>query len=667
MRSLGLIALFTALPLAASADPGAGLFAPDGRALPVLESDAELVVTGDIVSARVVQTFRNDGESALSARYVFPLPHDAAVHAMVLDVAGVKIQGQIQRVEEAQRTFAKAKSEGKTAALLEEHRANIFSQEVANIPPGEAVRVEIEYAAAVPREDGVYRLHFPTVVGARYSNGKNGVAVPALSTPLPKGMTHQEDPRARGVVNTAPRVSIKARLFTGAAIRSLRSPSHQVEVRDLGADRREVDLAAGRAVDDRDFVLEYRLASERVAAGMVIHEDDRGAFASVLVEPPMSVADREARARELVFVIDASCSMSGRPLAASKELIDRLLTTARPNDTYRVVVFGSTAAELSKAPLHPTVENLAKTRADLKRLDTMGGTEIELGIKAALSPEIEPDRMRIVLFLTDAYIGDEASVIATIEQHKKAARIFAFGIGDSVNRYLIEEMAIAGRGVARIVGLGEDPEPVVEDLAKRLATPFLSDAWIDWGDLAVTDASPSGTFDLFAGAPVRVLARMPKGVKAEKLRATIVGSVAGKEVRVPIDVRRLEAGEKSGAIPVLWARAQVADRMRGLSKIATRRDPSGSEEKHLVGEITQLGLDYHLTTRWTAFVAVSERTVATPDDGTTEVALGQPNGVSAGEAGSSTPEPAAWAAMILLGLGVVWTLTRKNRPYDRTV
>ena len=634
-------------------DLSGGTLQAGGHRLPLLSSDAAITVTGDIATVRVVQTFANDRPEALNARYLFPLPHDAAVHAMTLEVDGEAVRAQIQKIGEAKKTFEAAKAQGKTATLLEQHRANVFSQDVANIPAGERVRVTIEYAQTIPYEDGKYRLHFPMVVASRYDNGANGVAVPELNKPLPKGLLHREDPRqAVSKASTERRVTVRARLITGVPIAAVNSPSHRLESTVRGAGDREVMLAAGRVVDDRDFVLEYGLSGSRIGAGLVRHSDARGRFFTLLVQPPEVPPAAEIKARELVFVLDASCSMGGRPLEASKALIKQMLASMRPADTFRLIVFGSTAHHLARVPLSPTQANLQKIGRHLDRLGTMGGTEIELGIKAALADQKEGGAMRLVVFLTDGYIGSEASVMATIRRHRGAARIFAFGIGDSVNRWLIEEMAVAGKGVARIVGSGDASEAVVNAFATRMQSPMITDAWVDWGDADVTDVTPAATFDLYAGAPVRLMGRLPSA--DFDTAPMLVGSVAGERVRVPIKLGSATVDGGAEAVPVLWARSQVADRIRAM----TAPGADGVERQQLVDEITKLGLDFAITTRWTAFVAVSEREAA-PAVASTQVALAAPHGVQTSFGGRSTPEPEQWAAMLLLLAAAAWHLRRR--------
>lgn len=645
--------------------PGGTLLGDDGAPIPLLQSDAELSVSGDIVTAELTQVFKSSRPVALHARYLFPLPHDAAVYALTLTVGGVVTEARIQRLEEAKQTFEAAKREGKTAALLEQHRPNVFTQDIANIPPGESVEVKIRYAATVPRLDGQYELHFPMVVGSRYSNGKNGIEVPELSKPLPSGATHETDPRLSSAppANPGARVSLRVHLRAGLPIQSLASPSHGIEVDSPAPDQREVMLARGRVPDDRDFVLKYALSGADTAAAMLIHDDERGAYYSMLLEPKRVVREEEIQARELVFVLDASCSMAGAPLELSKALVNRMLELARPSDRYRVIVFGSSATELNRGALAPTPENLAETRAQLAALPDQGGTEIELALKAALSPKVEGNRLRMVLFLTDGFIGDEASVMATIRAQRTGARLFSFGVGDSVNRWLLEEMAIAGSGVSRIVTLSEDPRQVVERLSLRLDAPILTDAWVDFGNLAATETTPAGTLDLFRGEAVRVLGRLPRGTKPEQIEAELVGKAGGREVRIPLQVRRAAAGGAAGAIPVLWARAQVGERMRAFTRPGARGAGTDVERARLIEEITQLGLRYAISTQWTAFVAVSERVVPGPA-AQANVPLPQPHGVSTGFFGESTPEPAEWAAMLLLMAmagAVLWRQGRSPR------
>jgi Ca-activated chloride channel homolog len=652
-----------------------------GIALPMLSSDAAVTITGDIATVRVTQTFANPNDRPLHARYVFPLPHDAAVYAMTMQTNDELVRAKIERVDEAKKTFETAKEQGKTAALLEEHRANVFTQDVANIPANDRVTIALEYAETIPREDGLYAFHFPMAVGTRYDNGANGIAVPALEKPLPHGASGPTEGERGSSAGRTRRVSVRIDLHAGLPIETLESPSHAIEVDTPSVDHKRIALAQGKVVDDRDFIMKYRLAGVRTAAGFVAHRDGRGEFFSMLIEPPKTAEEAMIEPRELVFVLDASCSMSGEPIRASKRLVEKMLDRSRPADLIRIIHFGSDAHAFSAEPLPATPDVLARARRYLASIDGQGGTEVELGIKAALEPPVPSGHVRLVVFLTDGFIGNEASVMAVMHKYVGSSRTFAYGIGSGVNRWLLEEMAIAGRGVARIVSLEESDksaDQIADDLATRLQSPIMSNLSIDWGDLDVAEAAPSPLPDLFAGAPIRVLGRIraTKRIAADRAKAPeLVGTVRGKTLRVPIAIdrglrARSEDGPAGGAIPVLWAHGQIADRVRAMTKpFSMRSDAEDASDADLVEQITALGLEYAITTRWTAFVAVAERKVdahkpaAFADVPTHEVngAFGQSTQPLQGSSPfGSSPEPETWAAMLVLAAMALIMLRRRR-------
>lgn len=623
--------------------------------LPLVSTEVEATITGDVATVHATQVFANRSDRILHARYTFPLPHDAAVHAMTMEVAGELVRAKIQRVEEAKAQFSAAKAEGKTASLLEQHRANVFTQDVANIPPGDRVTVSISYAQSVPREDGQYVFHFPMAVGPRYQNGANGISVEALQKPLPANVTAAEGEDGRSASEKAPRVGIRVDLEAGMPVADLKSPSHPIEVDVLGPGRRRVALGRGKVAAERDFVLKYRLAGERAAGGLVTHEDERGRFFTALIEPPASIDDGDVFPRELVFVLDASGSMSGAPIEASKRLVSRMLDHARPTDALRIIQFGSDTDAFAKKALPATPENVARAKRYVAGVGGMGGTEIELGIKAALDPALPEGRVRQVIFLTDGYIGDEASVMATIHQHRNdRTTIFSFGVGNGVNRWLLEEMAIAGRGVARIVGTDEDPNAVADALADRLRSPILSHLSIDWGAARASTVTPSPLPDLYAGAPLRILGRLSGDATPKTV--TLVGWRRGRMVKIPLAIAPAPSSPRaSEAIPILWARSQIADRMRAMTRPRAMRGQQDGTDATLVEQITQLGLDYGITTRWTAFVAVSDHRV----DQSKAAVVEQ---VPSPSTFSSAPEPAEWATILMLfAMAAIYLVMSRRR------
>lgn len=635
----------------------------DGKViqLPLVRSQVSVQVAGDVATVAVVQTFRNPATRPMHARYVFPLPPDAAVYAMTLVTGAQVIEGVIRERQQAEKEFAAAKAEGKQAALLSQERPNVFTQQVANLLPGGEVEVELRYAHAVPKKDGRYSLHVPLVVGPRYvpeTQRGEDVVEPLEIGEWNLAATPPVLPAGAGDPG---QVTLEVELDGGVPIRWLDSPTHALDVHDAGPNTRLVRLAGGAVVGDRDFVLEYVLAGDKAAVGATALASGGRGVVALLVEPPKVVDPGETTARELVFVLDTSGSMAGPPMEASKRFMRQALRTLRPDDHFRVIRFSESASGLAKAALPATEENVARGLAFVERLAGEGGTEMTAGIRAALEPAPLPGAMRIVVFLTDGYIGDDVQIVRLVQALRGEARLFTFGVGNAVNRYLLDEMARAGRGVARVVTLDEDVEEAADRLAERLRAPFLTDVSIDWGKAPVEEPTPRLLPDLFAGERLRVLARFRK---PGDYRVTVHGRIRGKAVALPFDLALPAEAAGDEALDVLWARGQVEDRMVDYLNPAA----DGAMRAALQAEVTRLGLEHRLVTQWTAFVAVA-RDVVNPDAAHTptgDVPVAQVAGVTQAAYPPGTfgaaPEPATWLALGVLG--GLSALVRRRRRRD---
>lgn len=660
-----LLALFAlgAPALAFSDAPRGGTlegYGPDGAAvaLPLLRSDVDVQISGDLASVKVTQTFMNPGDTPLNARYLFPLPEDAAVWDMRFVVGDLVIEGEIQRKAEAQATFDAAKAAGQQAALLTQHRPNVFTQEVANLPGGQSVKVEIQYAHAVPRLDGAYTFHFPMVVGPRYLPDGDGTTANAPAALNQWTLPGAHAPLAAPGQVDADRVGLSLRLEGGAPLRWVESPSHPITRRALSDTRTEIGLEQGRVLDNADFVLRYALSEESITAAVTTQAADGAGTLSLLLDPPQQAGDAVITPRELVFVLDTSGSMSGAPIQASKRFMDRALRTMRPGDTFRVLQFSDSARTLSEEALPYTPENLSWALRYVGGLEVGGGTQMEAGLRAALEPPVGEGRVRLVVFLTDGYIGNDAEILTLVEALRGEARLFSFGIGSSVNRWLLEEMARVGRGVARVVTDEERADAEADRLAARLAAPYLTDVRIDWGAAPVTASSPGQLPDLFLGEPLRVLARYSG---SGRFPVVVRGRLHGEPVELVVELALPEDSDGGRALPLVWARAQVEDRMaRYLSPGA------GAEERvALEEEITGLGLEHRLVTQWTSFVAVAREAPlaqgpASDADVAVPVARGVPAQAYSGPdwGGGAAPEPATWLA--LAAVGALGGLARKR-------
>lgn len=642
--------------------------------LPLANSDFNVSIDGDLAIVTLTQTFENPTDTPLNATYLFPLNEDAAVYGMTMEVGDEVVEARIRQREQAQREYQQAQREGRAAALLTQHRPNMFTQQVANLMPHQRIRVTLRYAQSVPRVDGQYELVLPLVVGPRYNpaprspallvndGGSAQATAPQRSGSWNIGPPPPQPPGIFGLTlprEIAPeRVSVAVNLEAGMPIGVVQSSSHGITVTGSGQ-QRHIVLAQGRVIDNRDFILRYSLAGPAVQAGVLTHADQRGGFFSLVLEPPAAPREDQIAPREMVFVLDTSGSMEGEPIEASKTFMLRALSNLRRGDYFRIVSFGSTPHEFSDGPVPATRENIAAGQAYVRGLSADGGTEVVPAMEQAFSIAQQPNTLRIVVFLSDGYIGNEAEVLSYMAPRLGQARVYAFGVGTSVNRYLLSEMARRGRGFARYIDPTETSQQAALDLADRLERPVLTDISIDWGGLNPEAVTPAIIPDLFAGQSLRLMGRF-HGTRTATVtvRGRVNGRPATMPVRVTLSDRPVPESAQSSAIPVIWARSQVGDLMRDYTSPAELRSTRLSEVE-LQDRVTRLGLDYALVTQWTSFVAVSRRIVnerpgqardsnvpLPMPEGVTASAYGEESPMSFG--GSSAPEPGFYALLILL-------------------
>jgi len=540
------------------------------------------------------------------------------------------VRGVIKQREEARAIYEKAKQTGPVAALLDQERPNIFTQAVANIMPGEHVVVTISYLQTLEYEDGAYKFVFPMVVGPRYIPGQptgkqaGGWAPDTDKVPDASKITPQVTPKG---TRTGQDISIELAIDAGVPLQQLRSNSHEIDVSRTGAGSALVKLKSLAEIPNKDFILKYDVAGEQMSDAVLSQAAEAngklgpGGYFTLILQPPARVPESDITPKELVFVLDTSGSMWGFPLEKAKELVSHALDELYPGDTFNIITFSGDTHILFPEPVFPTAENIRKAKALLSTRTGGGGTEMMKAIRAALVPSDSQDHLRVVCFLTDGYVGNDLEIIGEVQKHTNA-RVFAFGIGTAVNRFLIEGMAKAGRGESEIVTLNDKADAAAHRLYQYLRSPLLTDVSIDWGGLPVTDVFPQRLPDLFSGKPLVVSGRYTAATNGT---IRIRGKGAGEDFvrEIPVSLSGSSGGYRIQ--PSFWARRKIDDLMSqdwaGLQ--------SGSMKPALQKEITQLGLDYRLMTQFTSFVAVEERVVT--KDGQpqrVEVPVEMPEGVS---------------------------------------
>ena len=595
---------------------------------PTLETEVNIVVTGIVARASVRQSFTNPSQAWAEGIYVFPLPEDAAVDRLRMKIGDRLVEGVIQERAAAKAQYEQAKQEGRRAGLVEQERPNIFTTSVANIAPGAAISIEIEYQQTVRYDSGQYRLRFPMVVGPRYIPGSPGAGPSSGRGWSPdtdrvadaSRITPPVEYPSRGPLNP---VSLTVSLDPGVPLARLTASYHAVQTTPLADGRFRVELARGPVPADRDFELVWQPSTEAAPIATLFTErKGTDAFAILMVTPPASGApDAPRLPREVIFVLDNSGSMHGASIEQAKAALKLALDRLQPGDTFNVIRFNHTTDAVFSTAQAATAANLATATRYVGRIKADGGTEMLPAMRQALDGGEHPGRLRQVIFLTDGAVGNEAALFAAIHDRLGDSRLFTIGIGSAPNSHFMREAARLGRGTFTYIGSINEVREKMVALFAKLESPALTDVEIE--PVAGAEIVPERIPDVYLGEPITVALRAPALPSQVVLRGRL--GVEVWERALPLH----PAGEGAG-LSSHWASAKIA------TLLDRRR--TGTAEDEIRRSVLDLALTFHLVSPYTSLVAVDVTPVRPGDQSLESHAL-------------ETNLPDGWDYTAVFGLG----------------
>ncbi|MEL7144138.1 MAG: VIT domain-containing protein [Cyanobacteria bacterium J06643_4] len=652
----------------APSEPG-GLFSTNAngeeRAFPLENTSVTARVAGNLSRVEVTQTFTNPYDNPLEAVYKFPLPDDAAVDDMEIRIGDRIIRGLIKEREEAQQIYEEAKEAGQTAGLLEQEKANIFTQSLANIRPGETIEVVIRYSNSLEFVGGDYEFVFPMVVAPRFEPGDlepgdfepgdivGGVSPAIAAVPTAASIAQTNNPPYLPENRSGQDIDVTVEIDAGVDIANVQSPSHDISAQQSGSMTR-VQLTNGDTIPNKDLILRYQVMGAETQATVLTQSNEQGGHFSTYLIPAVEYAPEQVVPKDVVFLVDTSGSQSGEPIEQSQELMRQFINGLNPDDTFTIIDFGNESRKLSREPLENTRENRARALRYINRLRANGGTQLMGGIDTVLSfPEPEGDRLRSVVLLSDGLIGNDEEIIARVRDNLKPGnRLYSFGVGYSTNQFVMDRLAEVGRGTVTIVPPTDDAVEISQRFFQEINNPVVTNIEVDWvGEGDAPELYPTVAPDLFASQPLVLHGRKED---ASSGQLVVTGTVAGgAPYREVLDV---EFGQVSGngAIAQQWGRARIR---------ALMNEMYGYERPDTVAAVTQTALAYNLLSNYTAFVAVSEEVRVDPSTGVSEeVAVELPEGMThnTGMPNAAVPEPSTIIGNLLIILFLLGFFSRKK-------
>ena len=615
---------------------------PETDRLPLKSTSAKVNISGVIADVIITQVYKNEGNKPLEAIYVFPASTRAAVYGMKMTIGERVITANVREREEARREYEQAKQDGKSASLLEQQRPNVFQMNVANILPRDVIKVELKYTELLVPTDAVYEFVYPTVVGPRY------VDQPSEQTGSSENWT--ANPYLHEGESAPYTFDMKMDLAAGLPIQSISCETHKVDVRYKGSNFASIRLNSSEEFGgNRDFILKYRLAGGKIETGLLLSKGEKENFFLLMLQPPNRVKKDQIPPREYMFIVDVSGSMNGFPLNISKKLLKDLIGNLRPSDRFNVLLFAGGSTVMSEKSLPATQKNINHAINVIDRQRGGGGTRLLPALKKALSLQGTEDYSRSVVIVTDGYVSVEKEAFDLIRNNLGNANMFAFGIGSSVNRHLIEGMARVGMGEPFIITRPDEAGEKAAKFRKLIESPVLTGITVDFNKFKAYDIEPPSIPDVMAQRPVILFGKWrgrPQG------NILVKGIAGDRTYRKKLNVADVKPLQTNSALRYLWARHRIA-LLSDYNRL--------SHQDERVKEVTSLGLTYNLLTQYTSFVAID--TQIRLKDGkaqTVKQPLPLPQGVSDYAVGGKS-----YRAKGISTLGASPSLmVRKNKPME---
>ncbi len=539
------------------------------------EVKVEARIRDVVAQVQVTQVFRNSGTETLESQFLFPLPYDSAIDSVTLLVDGKEFAGQLLSADEAKKRYEEIVRRNRDPALLQWIGSGLFQTNVFPIPPGATRTVTLSYSQLLRKADGLIDFQFPLAV-AKYSS------------------------------HPVKQLSVQIQIEQPEEIKTLYSPSHDVQISRDGDRSAKVTLTARDLVPQEDFRLLISGQSGKIGMSLLSCQPEAGEDGYFLLLATPEIANKEAAlvAKTVIFAIDKSGSMSGKKFEQTQAAARFLLNQLNDDDLFNIVTFDSTAQAFQ--PELQGVNESTRKRAltEVDRLFAGGGTNLDQALSIALEQLKDRNRPSYLFLMTDGAptsgVTNEAKIALNARQHNAAAtRLMVFGVGHDVNSRLLDRLARDHRGLSEYVGPNEDIEAAIARVAQRVQRPVLTDIQLtftrdDSSPVVTNRLYPAGEFDLFAGEQLVVLGRYKH---SGEVKIAINGQVNGTSRRYDFDATFAASGKSSrnAFIPRLWA-------TRRIGELIDEIDLNGKNNE-LIQELVQLSTKHGILTPYTSFLA----------------------------------------------------------------
>jgi len=531
----------------------------------------EVDIDNQIATTKVDQVFMNENDRELEGIYIFPIPEEASISDFAMYVDGERVSAEVLEKKKAREIYENIVRRMRDPALLEYIGRDAFRASVYPIPARGEKRVQLEYSELLRYDSGLCKYVYPL-------NTEKFSAKPIQS------------------------VSVSVKVKSNKAIKSVYSPSHDVDVHRSDDHTTKLGYEASDVRPDRDLVMYYTVSDKDFGLNLLAHrEEDEDGFFILLIAPKHEVASEEVMEKDIVFVLDKSGSMKDDDkLEQAKGALKFCMKSLNEGDRFGVVAFSTDVEEFDSSLLPATRGNVEKAVKFIDGLGAIGGTNINDALQTVLEKEPDPERPRIVVFLTDGLptVGerDVEAILRNVEKTTSgSARVFTFGVGYDVNTHFLDKLAQSNSGVPQYVEPSEDIEVAVSMFYDKISEPVLSALKLDTGSVKVREVYPRSLPDLFKGSQLVVMGRY-EGSGGTDIK--LEGEIRGKKHTYVNEADFPRRSSANNFIPRLWAQRKVGYLLDEIR--------SHGEDDELKDEIIRLSKKYGIITPYTSFLVLPD-------------------------------------------------------------
>ncbi len=546
-----------------------------------------VAINNQLAITKTDQVFCNSNNFEVDGIYIFPVPDGATLSNPILSIDEELVIGELLSQEESHMVYRNSARHGGNKAILEHIGTRAFVAKVPGIPAYGERRVQFEYSQIISTDSDLTKYTYPLSLAKSAS---------ALIGNLHIEVEIKSDDALRTVYSPSPGFTID------------RKNGHHVHLSYEGTD---VD-------PDDDFLCYYSVSDKKFGITFLTHraDDKEDGYFMLLVSPKYDVKQTEIVEKDFIFVLDRSGSMADRKIEQAKEALRYCVQNLNNGDRFNLILFNQDITSLADrlnrgeewfgGECWPDSTFLSNKLIDVKSgrekafvfvdgIEGQGMTNINDALLTALVETPDPNRPRIIVFLTDGKpttgVRNSALILKNVAKaNKNQSRIFVFGVGYDVNDHLLDKMAVDNGGTRNYVKPNEDIEDAVSSLFRKMNEPVLVDVGINFGGIVTKELTPKNLQCLFRGEQLTILGRYEvHGNTVLKLR----GIIGSEQHEFSKDVHFSELEPDNDFLPHLWAEGRVTEL---VDEAALN---GGNEELHK--EIERLSKKYGVRTPYTSF------------------------------------------------------------------